>query len=145
MAQDDPFNLRRFVEAQGPTYDTALAEITAGAKQSHWMWFVFPQLKGLGRSSTAQYYGLVSIDEAKAYLAHILLGPRLHEITQAALDAPAPSLRALFGTPDDMKFRSSMTLFEKAAGDAGSIFDQVLNRWCSGERDRATLDLLHGS
>ena len=119
-----------------------MTEITAGAKRSHWMWVIFPQLKKLGRSSTAQHYGLTSLDEAKAYLAHPVLAQRLQEITLATLDAPATSLKALFGSPDDLKFRSSMTLFEKAADYPNSIFAQALDRWCEGERDRATLDLL---
>jgi uncharacterized protein (DUF1810 family) len=141
---DDFFGLQRFVDAQASTYPSALGEITAGAKQSHWMWFVFPQLKELGRSSTAQYYGLVSIKEAKSYLAHPLLGPRLREITQATLEAPASSLHALFGVPDDVKFKSSMTLFEQADDSVGSIFGQALDRWCNGDRDGTTLDLLEG-
>jgi uncharacterized protein (DUF1810 family) len=142
MSADDPFGLQRFVDAQSSGYRDALAEITAGAKRSHWMWFVFPQLKALGRSSTAQHYGMTSLNEAKAYLAHPVLGQRLHEITLAARDAPATSLQALFGSPDDLKFKSSMTLFEKATGDPNSIFAQALDRWCSGVRDKATLDLL---
>lgn len=142
MAAEDPFELQRFVDAQASSYRIALAEITAGAKRSHWMWFVFPQLRGLGRSSTAQHYGLVSLDEAKAYLVHPLLGQHLQEITLAALDAPATSLNALFGSPDDLKFKSSMTLFEKAEDYPDSIYAQALDRWCQGERDQRTLDLL---
>ena len=142
MAAEDPFELQRFVDAQASSYRIALAEITAGAKRSHWMWFVFPQLRGLGRSSTAQHYGLVSLDEAKAYLAHPVLGQHLQEITLAALDAPATSLNALFGSPDDLKFKSSMTLFEKAEGYPDSIYAQALDRWCQGERDQTTLDFL---
>lgn len=145
MAAENSFDLQRFVEAQASTYRDALTEITAGAKRSHWMWFVFPQLKGLGRSSTAQHYGLISLNEARAYLEHPILGQRLHEITLAARDAPATSLNALFGSPDDLKFKSSMTLFEKAADYPNSIFAQALDRWCGGERDRATLNLLQTS
>lgn len=145
MAGQDPFNLQRFVDAQAPTYAAALREITAGAKQSHWMWFVFPQLRGLGRSSTAQFYGIDSLDEAEAYLAHPLLGDRLREITLAAVNARATSLAALFGAPDDMKFKSSMTLFEKATGKAGSIFAKALDRWCEGDRDAASLRLLQAA
>lgn len=142
MPADDPFDLQRFVDAQASSYRDALAEITAGAKRSHWMWFVFPQLRGLGRSPTAQRYGLVSLGEAKAYLAHPVLGQHLQEITLAALDAPATSLNALFGSPDDLKFKSSMTLFEKAADYPDSIYAQALDRWCQGERDQTTLDFL---
>ena len=140
MSADDPFDLQRFVDAQASTYGDALREITAGAKRSHWMWFVFPQLKGLGRSPTAQFYGLVSLNEAKAFLAHVILGARLREITSAALQAPASSLHDLFGAPDDMKFKSSMTLFE-AVSDGG-VFSHALERWCDGQRDKATLALL---
>ena len=142
MEAEDRFNLRRFIDAQAPIYDDALREITTGAKQSHWMWFVFPQLEGLGRSSTARFYGLSSLDEARAYLAHPVLGRRLSEITLAAIKAPASSLRDLFGAPDDMKFKSSMTLFEKAANAPDSVFAQALDHWCGGDRDSATLDLL---
>ena len=142
VTKDDPFNLQRFIDARASTYGDALREIKGGAKQSHWMWFVFPQLKGLGRSSTAQFYGIVSLEEAKGYLAHPVLGDRLREITRAALHANAASLSALFGAPDDMKFRSSMTLFNKASGEPDNVFAQALERWCGGERDRATLDLL---
>jgi len=142
MSEDDPFNLQRFVDAQASTYEAALREITGGAKQSHWMWFVFPQLRGLGHSSTARFYGLSSLDEARAYLAHPVLGRRLSEITLAAIKAPASSLPDLFGAPDDMKFKSSMTLFEKAANAPDSVFAQALDHWCGGDRDSATLDLL---
>ncbi len=142
VATDDPFNLQRFIDAQALTYGDALREIKGGAKQSHWMWFVFPQLKGLGRSSTAQFYGIVSLEEAKAYLAHPVLGDRLREITRAALNANAVSLSALFGAPDNMKFVSSMTLFDAASGPLDNVFAQALEQWCGGERDLATLDLL---
>ncbi len=131
--------LRRFIEAQDGVYETALGEITAGRKRSHWMWFIFPQLKSLGLSPTAQYYGIVSLEEAKAYLADSRLGPRLVGITEAAIAAPAASLRDLFGSPDDLKFRSSMTLFE-AAGQGP--FAQALDVWCGGVRDARTLELL---
>jgi uncharacterized protein (DUF1810 family) len=138
----DPFDLQRFVDAQAGVIDRALEELRAGRKQSHWMWFVFPQLKGLGRSPTALFYGLASLDEARAYLAHPLLGPRLAAVAQAALGAPAASLHALFGSPDDLKFVSSMTLFEKAAGGDGGIYAAALDRWTNGRRDSQTLALL---
>lgn len=139
----DPFELRRFVEAQANgVFERALAEVIAGRKRSHWMWFVFPQLRGLGRSPTALLYGIVSLDEARAYLAHPVLGPRLVATAQAALGAPAPSIHALFGSPDDLKFVSSMTLFEKAAGGEGGIYGETLDRWTGGRRDEATLSLL---
>ena len=139
----DPFDLQRFVDAQdGGVIERALAELAAGRKQTHWMWFVFPQLKGLGRSPTALFYGIASLTEARAYLAHPLLGRRLAAAAQAALDAPAASLHALFGSPDDLKFVSSMTLFEKAGGGDGGIYLQALDRWAGGRRDPQTLALL---
>src|SRR5205085_12278134 len=108
---DDAFDLERFVSAQEGVIEIAQAELRAGAKRSHWMWFVFPQLRGLGRSPTAQFYGLSGLAEARAYLTHPLLGPRLSASVQAVMDSPAVSLAALFGAPDDLKFVSSMTLF----------------------------------
>lgn len=138
----NPFGLQRFRDAQAPVIARVEAELAAGRKQSHWMWFVFPQLRALGRSETALFYGIGSLDEARAYLADPLLGSRLRRVTELALAADAPSLTALFGTPDDMKFRSSMTLFALADGTAGNPFERALERWCGGERDEATLDLL---
>src|SRR5688572_32370107 len=115
---DDPFDLQRFVDAQTPVYDRVLTELREGRKRSHWMWFVFPQIAGLGSSPMAQRYAIASADEAAAYLAHPVLGPRLVAIAEAALAAPG-SARALFGSPDDLKLRSSATLFAHVAG-AGS-------------------------
>ncbi|MDC7787154.1 DUF1810 domain-containing protein [Rhodoplanes sp. TEM] len=137
----DPFDLARFVAAQAPVHATALAELKAGRKRSHWMWFVFPQHRALGRSPTAKAYGIGSLAEARAYLAHPLLGPRLIDSTRAVLSAEAPSLHAIFGSPDDLKFRSSMTLFEAAAAQE-PVFAQALDRWCGGVRDDLTLDLI---
>ncbi len=139
----DPFNLQRFVTAQAPLYPTALKELRDAYKRSHWMWFIFPQLRGLGFSSTAQFYGLVSVEEARAYLDHALLGRRLIECTQAAIDAPAASLHAMFGSPDDIKFCSSMTLFDMAAPNG--IFARALDRWCDGRRDDRTVALTVGA
>ena len=139
--QTDPFDLERFVSAQSGVYDQALAELRAGRKRSHWMWFVFPQAKGLGRSSTAQIYAIASLDEARAYLAHAILGPRLLACTEAATEASAPSLYALFGSPDDLKFISSMTLFRLAADDP-SPFQGALERWNGGQPDRRTVEQL---
>ncbi|MBS0362921.1 MAG: DUF1810 domain-containing protein [Proteobacteria bacterium] len=139
---DDPFDLRRFADAQEGVIDRALEELRAGAKRSHWMWFVFPQLRDLGRSPTAQFYGLAALDEARAYLADPVLGPRLAAATEAAMGAPAASLHALFGSPDDLKFRSSMTLFALADGTRDNPFLRALARWCAGEPDAATLRLL---
>jgi uncharacterized protein (DUF1810 family) len=135
---DDPFNLERFVAAQQPVFDTALAELKAGSKRSHWMWFVFPQLRGLGHSPTAQFYGIASLDEARAYLQHDVLGSRLTLCTQTVLESQGHSLHEIFGSPDDLKFRSSMTLFEAAAPEE-DVFGRALDRMCSGKRDERTL------
>ena len=135
----DLFNLERFVSAQAPVFDTALKELQAGRKRSHWMWFIFPQLKGLGHSSTAQFYGVGSLAEAQAYLNHPLLGSRLRRCTETVLASRAASVRELFGSPDDLKFCSSMTLFSLAADDP--LFGQALERWCKGQ-DEATRRLL---
>ena len=144
MPAADSFALERFVAAQAPVFDTALAELQAGRKSSHWMWFVFPQLRGLGRSSMAEFYGIGSRDEARAYLAHPLLGPRLIRCTQAVLAVEGKPLHAIFGSPDDLKFRSSMTLFARVAGDDGSVFRDALDRYCDGRMDERTLVLLDG-
>ncbi len=141
MDAPDPFQLERFVSAQAGAYEHAIAELRAGRKRSHWMWFIFPQARGLGRSSTAQHYAIASLDEARAYLAHPLLGPRLLDCTQAAASADAPSLNALFGAPDDLKFVSSMTLFQLAAADP-SPFQAALDRWNGGRLDQRTLELM---
>jgi len=132
--------LQRFVAAQDPVFETAMAELAAGRKASHWMWFVFPQARSLGRSSTALFYGLGSLDETRAYLAHPLLGERLVRAAEAATAAPAVSIRLLFGSPDDLKFRSSMTLFAAVAADP-SVFATALTRWESPP-DPLTLDLV---
>lgn len=131
-------DLQRFVDAQATTYASALAEISAGRKRSHWMWFVFPQIAGLGWSETAQRYAIASRDEASAYLAHPVLGPRLREITAAALEHPELSPTALFGQPDDLKFHSSLTLFAAVAEDP-EPFRQALKTFFAGQPDEATL------
>lgn len=138
----DPFDLGRFVTAQAPVFDAALTELKAGRKRSHWMWFIFPQLRGLGHSSTAQFYGIGSLDEARAYLAHPLLGPRLTLCARTVLESAAPSLHDIFGSPDDMKFGSCMTLFEAAAPPEEKVFGAAIDRWCAGQRDARTLQLL---
>ena len=142
MTGDDPFDLRRFVEAQARVYDIAFDEIANGRKRSHWMWFVFPQLRGLGRSSTAQIYGIGSLAEARAYLAHPLLGPRLRECVEATLEHSGRPLIDIFGSPDDLKFRSSMTLFARAAGPGESLFQAAIDHLCGGRPDATTLELL---
>ena len=138
---DDPFHLERFVEAQAPIYGQALAELRAGDKRSHWMWFVFPQLAGLGLSPTAQRYAIGSLEEARAYLAHPALGPRLRECAAAVNAVEGLSARRIFGSPDDLKFRSSMTLFREAAPDEAA-FQAALDRYFAGEADPRTLELL---
>lgn len=139
----DRFDLHRFVDAQAPVYAQALAELRRGRKESHWMWFVFPQLAGLGRSGMTRFYAIGSLDEARAYLAHPLLGPRLGECTAAVLLHPEQSAEAIFGSIDAMKFRSSMTLFE-AASDGAGTFGQAIDSFFGGTRDAATLALLAG-
>ncbi|MEH3157877.1 MAG: DUF1810 domain-containing protein [Sphingomonas taxi] len=135
-----PQYLDRFVAAQATTHDRALAELRAGRKASHWMWFVFPQIAGLGRSDTARFYAIRDLAEARAYLAHPLLGPRLHAATAAAIAAPGDA-EAIFGGIDAIKLRSSMTLFAAAADDPAA-FVAVLDRFFGGKRDPATLALL---
>jgi len=120
----DPWNLQRFVDAQAPVYDNVVEELRDGRKASHWMWFVFPQLRSLGHSAMAQHYGLASLDEARAYLAHPTLGARLRECTQLALRA-GNDPNALFGSPDDLKFRSCMTLFKYAAPEEAMFADAL--------------------
>jgi len=142
MTSDDPFNLERFVTAQAPVFETVLAELRAGRKRTHWMWFVFPQLIGLGRSSTARFYGIGSIDEARSYLAHPLLGQRLYLCTRTVLASDSSSLHAIFGSPDDLKFRSCMTLFSLAVDDPDNPFRHALDRWCGGQPDEQTLALI---
>lgn len=135
-------SLQRFVSAQEGTYRQALTEVRAGDKRSHWMWFIFPQLAGLGRSPTAQFYGITDRAEAQAYLAHPLLGQRLEEITAAMLGwAGQRSATAILGPVDALKFRSSMTLFEAVADDLAA-FAQALDSFCDGERDPLTLRML---
>lgn len=138
---NDPFDLNRFVLAQAEDYSTALAEIRAGRKQSHWMWFVFPQIDGLGFSAMSKQYAIRSVNEARAYLAHPLLGPRLVRCCMAALEVEGRSANKIFGSPDDLKLRSSMTLFAKVS-PAGSVFAKVLEKYFEGVGDGRTLGLL---
>ncbi|HMO29081.1 DUF1810 domain-containing protein [Enterovirga sp.] len=145
MTDHDPFHLVRFLEAQARNYDDALAELRAGTKRSHWMWYVFPQLAGLGLSPTAQFYGIGSPGEARAYLAHPVLGPRLLACTRAVLTHRGRSLHAIFGSPDDMKFRSSMTLFSRVCDPSLPTFREALDAFCGGEPDPRTLALLEAA
>jgi uncharacterized protein (DUF1810 family) len=133
--------LARFVEAQAPIYESALGELRDGGKRMHWMWFVFPQLRGLGRSETAWRYGIADLDEARAYLRHPVLGPRLSECTQAMLAHAGTSLGAILGFPDDLKFVSCMTLFDAAGGDK-ALFERALQAFNGGAADAETLRLL---
>ena len=135
------FDLNRFKEAQAEDYETALEEIERGRKESHWIWYIFPQLKELGHSYNAKYYGIDGLDEAKAYMADAELRRNLLEITDALLRQPDKDIHRVMGSPDDLKLRSCMTLFEAAAPDC-SVFGEVLDRFYSGERDDATLKLL---
>lgn len=137
----DPFDLARFVEAQQRDYQQALDELRAGAKRSHWIWYVFPQLRGLGRSEMAEHYGISGLDEARAYLAHPLLGPRLEDCARALLSHRGRSARQIMGSPDDLKLRSSMTLFQAAAPQQ-ALFAEVLQAFYDGEQDAATLQRL---
>jgi uncharacterized protein (DUF1810 family) len=145
MSEDDPHDLARFVEAQDGVYDRAVGELRAGRKRTHWIWFILPQLEGLGRSPTAKRYGIASREEARAYLEHPILGPRLLGAVAAAMQAQgAPDAHALFGSPDDLKFRSCLTLFAEVAEDPAP-FEAALDRFYGGERDPDTLRLLGGS
>jgi uncharacterized protein (DUF1810 family) len=140
----DPYDLQRFAAAQAENYADALAEIRAGRKRSHWMWYAFPQLSGLGRSSTALFYGIDSVAEARAYLAHPVLGPRLLQIAQAVVESDAPSANALFGSPDDLKLRSCATLFAHVS-PPGSVFERILAKYFGGKPDPKTRQRLeHG-
>ena len=134
----NPSDLDRFVRAQAGIYQCALAELEAGAKRSHWMWFIFPQVKGLGMSEMSVRFAIDSLDEAKAYLAHEILGPRLKECTQAVLDLEGKCVEDIFGYPDDLKFGSNMTLFAKAS-EQDSIFERALKKYFKGKMDEATL------
>ena len=137
----DPHTLQRFVDAQAPVYAQVRAELRNGRKRSHWMWFIFPQIKGLGVSPTAQFYAIASRGEAEAYLAHAVLGPRLAECTQLVLDVAGRSAHDIFGSPDDLKFRSCMTLFADVTAD-DALFQAALRLYFNGEPDRRTLEIL---
>ncbi len=137
----DPFDLARFLQAQAPVMEAVLRELRGGRKRTHWMWFVFPQLRALGRSPTAQHYGITGLAEARAYVAHPVLGPRLMECAELVLAIPGRSAAEIFGSPDDLKLRSSMTLFDLAAPDH-RVFGEVIQRYYGGIPDPLTTDLL---
>ena len=134
---NDPYDLDRFVRAQAPDYERALSELRTGKKKSHWMWYIFPQIEGLGQSPMSVRYSINSADEARAYLGHLLLGPRLRECATVVRDIVGHSALEIFGSPDDMKLRSCATLFAAVSKDG--VFEQVLEKYFDGERDKETL------
>ena len=135
----DPHNLQRFLSAQAPVIEQVRGELRAGRKRSHWMWFVFPQIAGLGHSATAQHFAIASLEEARAYLAHDILGARLKECAALVIAVEGRSVEQIFDTPDDLKFHSSMTLFARAA-PREQVFKDALQKYFGGEEDRATLE-----
>jgi uncharacterized protein (DUF1810 family) len=138
---DDPYDLTRFVRAQAHDYARALSEIRDGRKRSHWMWYIFPQFEGLGFSSTSRKYAIKSVAEAEAFLRHPVLGPRLEECCKAVVDVDGQSAYAIFGSPDDLKLRSCVTLFARVT-PAGSVFERVLEKYFEGAPDEKTLGLI---
>jgi uncharacterized protein (DUF1810 family) len=138
---ENRFDLERFVQAQAGVYEQVVAELRAGRKRSHWMWFVFPQLAGLGHSAMAQRYAITSLDEARAYLEHPVLGVRLRECSGHVLAVPGKTVHEIFGSPDDLKFHSSMTLFHRAAPDE-AVFSECLRKYFAGQEDALTLAAL---
>jgi uncharacterized protein (DUF1810 family) len=138
---NDPHNLQRFVDAQNPVFDQVCAELREGQKQGHWMWFIFPQLRGLGNSEAAVHFAITSLDEAQMYLKHPVLGPRIRECTRLVNLVEGRLINQIFGHPDDLKFRSSMTLFA-AASSENRIFNDALQKYFCGEPDRLTLERL---
>lgn len=142
VSMKQTFNLDRFIEAQNDVFSEVIAELSAGSKRSHWIWFIFPQMKGLGHSPQAQSYGIGSLAEAVAYWQHPVLSQRLQQCTQLVLDVEGRTINQILGSPDDLKFRSSMTLFARAAADT-PIFKKALEKYFSCEPDPLTLDLLH--
>jgi uncharacterized protein (DUF1810 family) len=141
----DPYNLQRFLSAQESTFDQVRAELQTGQKRSHWMWFIFPQIKGLGSSPTAQRFAISSLDEGAAYLEHQVLGRRLEACTALVLAVEGKSVHDIFGSPDDLKFHSSITLFAEVAEKLGfqtPVFSEALSKYFNGERDQATLKQL---
>lgn len=139
----DPHNLSRYIDAQETDYRSALAEINAGRKVSHWMWYIFPQYDGLGFSSTSKHYAIKSLKEAAVYLGHPALGPRLLECTNALLAVNDRTAHEIFGSPDDLKLKSSMTLFAQVSPE-GSMFERAMDKYFGGQRDEKTLELIQG-
>jgi uncharacterized protein (DUF1810 family) len=141
MPGNDPYNLERFVSAQETVYENVLAELRKGRKQTHWMWFIFPQIEGLGHSPISKYYSVRNRHEAQQYLDHPILGTRLLECTKIILAVSGRSAVEIFGSPDDLKLKSSMTLFASLT-DSDSVFRQALEKYFEGERDHKTLEIL---
>ena len=141
MSTSDPFDLNRFLKAQDDDYNRALSELTNGRKRTHWMWFIFPQIDGLAFSSMSQFYAIKSVDEAKAYLAHPVLGSRILECAEAVVAVNGKSITEIMGSPDDLKLRSCATLFAEVS-ESGSVFERILEKYYHGERDERTLDQL---
>lgn len=141
MSETDPFALQRFVDAQNSCFDQVCSELRQGQKRSHWMWFIFPQLQGLGASPVAVRYAISGRKEAEAYLLHAILGSRLRQCTELVLQVEGRSIRQIFGTPDDLKFRSSMTLFASVPGE-DQTFQRALQKYFAGQPDQLTLDRL---
>lgn len=142
IGRDDPFDLGRFTKAQQGIYDSVLGELRSGRKRTHWIWFIFPQFAGLGHSPTSIHYAIKSIEEARQYLNHPVLGARLLECATAVLDVEGRSVSEIFGYPDDLKFKSSMTLFASVAENPQSVFIPALEKYFQGEQDDRTLQLL---
>lgn len=138
----DEYHLQRFLDAQAGTFETACAELKTGRKLGHWMWFIFPQIRGLGSSQNARFYAISSRAEAEAYLAHPILGPRLVQATGLAMSVDGRTLREIFDTPDDMKFGSCMTLFDAVGSSSDTIYARALDRFCAGVRDGRTIEIL---
>lgn len=139
--ENDPFHLNRFVQAQQSDYDAALAEIRAGRKAAHWMWFIFPQFQGLGFSSLSQHFAIKSWEEARSYLTHPVLGPRLLECCEALMTIEGRTARQIFGSPDDAKLRSCATLFAQVSAP-NPVFERLLKKYFGGQSDSKTLELL---
>jgi uncharacterized protein (DUF1810 family) len=139
--ETDPYDLGRFLQAQEDDYERALAEINGGRKRSHWMWYIFPQIDGLAFSSTSKFYAIKNRDEARAYLEHPILGPRLRECAEAVVRLEGKTAREIFGSPDDLKLRSCATLFA-CVSPPGSVFERLLEKYYQGQRDEKTLQLL---
>lgn len=141
MASTDPYDLKRFIDAQEGVYETALAELKNGQKRTHWMWFIFPQVDGLGLSETSKFFAIKNIEEVRQYLVHPVLGSRLKECSQVLLDVDGRSALQIFGSPDDLKLNSSMTLFASVSS-VDSLFQQVLDKYYHGEKDSRTLEIM---